>query len=130
MMRKEALLSVGGYRKVVVDAEDCDLWLQIAERVQLANLERVVIKYRFHSNQVTVRKCRQQALSTLAARIAADFRRSGRPDPLHSVSEITPELLSALGATTTAQDSALAERYLWSIRNMCNTGHFQKRPNY
>jgi hypothetical protein len=124
LMRKNVLTSVGGYRKLLIDAEDCDLWLRIADRAQLANLEAVVLKYRFHPHQVTARKSRQQALSTLAAHVAAEFRRNGQPDPLESVVEITSDVLSGLGVSVRTQESAVAGRYLWSIRNLCNSGQY------
>lgn len=122
LMRKNVLTSVGGYRKLLIDAEDCDLWLRIADRAQLANLQAVVLKYRFHPYQVTARKPRQQALSTLAAHVAAEFRRNGQPDPLGSVEEITPDVLRGLGVSMRTQELAVASRYLWNIRNMCNSG--------
>src|SRR5579872_4675255 len=53
MMRKEVFLAVGGYREVVVDAEDFDLWTRIADKHKLANLAQVVLKYRRHPHQVS-----------------------------------------------------------------------------
>lgn len=124
LMRKSVLESVGGYRKQVIDAEDCDLWLRIAEHSQLANLKTVVLKYRLHPCQVSSTKCRQQALSTLAAHVAADFRRNGKPDPLDSVLEITPDVLVALGVSEQTQEAAVAGRYVWNIRSMCDSGQY------
>jgi glycosyltransferase involved in cell wall biosynthesis len=124
LMRKSVLESVAGYRKQVIDAEDCDLWLRIAERSELANLETVVLKYRIHPCQVSSTKCRQQALSTLAAHVAAEFRRNGQPDPLDSIAEVTPEVLAALGVSEQTQESAVASRYVWNIRSMCDSGQY------
>lgn len=124
LMRKSVIESVGGYRKQVIDAEDCDLWLRIAEHSQLANLEMVVLKYRLHPCQVSSKKCRQQALSTLAAHVAAEFRRNGQPDPLDSIEEITPDVLTALGVSVQVQESAIAGSYLWIIRRMCDSGQY------
>jgi len=124
LMRKDVLISVGGYRKVVVDAEDYDLWLRMAERCQLANLGSVLLKYRLHSCQVTVRKFRQTALSSLAARAAAASRRDGNSDPLESCTEITPAVLVGLGVNEATQWAAVLGRYLWSIRTMCDTGEY------
>src|SRR5205085_12104446 len=66
LMRRDAFVAVHGYRNVVLDAEDYDLWLRMADRYQLANLPAVILKYRMHANQVSVRKCAQQAFSCLA----------------------------------------------------------------
>jgi hypothetical protein len=123
-IRKDILTLVGGYRSVVVDAEDYDLWLRIADRCQLANLEGVLLQYRLHPYQVTVRKHRQTALSSLAAQAAADSRRAGKADPLESVAEITPALLVELGVNEAAQGAAVVGRYIWSIRTMCDIGEY------
>lgn len=122
LMRKDVFVSVGGYRKAVFGAEDYDLWLRVAEHCQLANLDSVVLKYRCHSCQVTVSKIRQLAFSTLAARAAAALRRNGIPDPLDSIFEITPEVLTGFGVSESMQQAALARRYLWSIRMLYNNG--------
>ena len=81
----------------MVDAEDHGLWLRIAERFQMANLGAVVLI--LYPGQVTARKCAQVALSGLAARAAALSRRSGRPDPLDSITETTPAVLKELGVS-------------------------------
>jgi glycosyltransferase involved in cell wall biosynthesis len=122
-IRKEVFDSVGGYRKVG-DAEDYDLWLRIADKSELANLDAVVLKYRIHPYQVSVRKCRRQALGTIAARAAALSRRNGNPDPLDLIGEITPAALAALGASETMQATTLARGYLSCIRNMVNAGEY------
>lgn len=124
VIRQEVFAAVGGYRKVVVDAEDYDLWLRISERWGPANLELVVLKYRLHPWQVTVRKCRTMGASSLAARAAATARRKGDPDPLERVSEITPAVLSGMGVDAAAQEAAVAGRYLWAIRSMYHTRQY------
>jgi cellulose synthase/poly-beta-1,6-N-acetylglucosamine synthase-like glycosyltransferase len=127
-IRKAAVIAAGGYRNVV-DAEDYDLWLRIAEHHPLANLPDVLLKYRLHLGQVSVARCRSQALGTVAARAAASARRSGKPDPLDSVGEITPALLARLGVSKTAQHTALARGYLSAIRNMCDAGEYTHALN-
>ena len=124
MMRTDAYAAVGGYRKVMVDAEDYDLWLQIADGNQLANLPDVVLKYRRHAAQVSVRKCSQQSLSSTIARAAALHRRTGRPDGLNGLSEITPAVLESLGVTDVSRQSALARGYLTSIQSMSEVGEY------
>src|SRR6266850_2586355 len=122
LLRTQAFVSVGGYRPAFAPAEDYDLWLRIGERFQLANLEQVVLKYRIHPNQVSQRKLRQQTLSFLAARATASSRRNGNPDPLNSVTEITPAVLAGLGVTESAVQRALAYAYMLWIRNSTLTG--------
>jgi hypothetical protein len=129
LMRRDVFVSVGGYRKVVVDAEDYDLWLRIAERSRLANLKAVILKYRLHRAQVSVRKCRQEALSGLAARTAAALRRSGKPDPLESLREINPSTLSAIGVSQATQGAAIAMEALRCVRNMYKVGEYSIAVN-
>ena len=124
LMRKDIFVSVGGYRKVVVDAEDYDLWLRLAEHCKLANVEVPVLKYRRHLCQVSVTKFRQQALSNLVARTAALSRGTGKPDPLNSVGEITPMVLSQLGITETMQMGAVARAYLTCINSLCDAAEY------
>lgn len=124
VMRKAALIRVGGYRNVA-HAEDYDLWLRVADHFQMANLPEVLLKYRIHPAQVSVTWCRKQALGTAAARVAAIARRNGNPDPLDSVAEITPEVLTRLGVTEAMQQTTLARAYLSTVRNMCDSGEYR-----
>jgi hypothetical protein len=124
LMQKEVFASVGGYRSAMVHAEDYDLWLRIADRFQLANLDAVVLKYRVHPNQVSVRRCGQQALSNLAARIAASSRRNGDPEPFDSAEEITPKMLAGLGVSEAKQQTLVVRGCLSCIRSMCDAGEY------
>lgn len=124
LMRRDAFVAVGGYRPPFASAEDYDMWLRMAERFQIANLKQVVVKYRIHPFQLSMRKQTQQTLGVLAARVAASSRRNGIPDPLDSVREITPEGLVALGVTQAEQQRELfSERGRW-IHNMCMAGEY------
>ena len=118
VIRKEAFLSVGGYRILFVDAEDHELWLRIAERWRLANLEAVVVKYRIHADQASCQKPRQQTLSALAAHAFASLRRNGSPEPLISEERITSEVLARLGVDQAAQQRALEGTYAYLIELM------------
>ncbi len=118
LFRKDIFVSAGGYRKVLVDAEDYDLWLRMAERSQLANLEAVVLKYRRHPAQVSIQSFRQQSLSNLAARLSAALRRSGKPDELGTVREVTPAVLGRLGVGEAALQAAVARAHLTAAQSM------------
>lgn len=64
MMRRSALLQIGGYDVSLMPAEDVDLWLKLGEIGKLANLPVPVLKYRLHSKSVSAQSCtfqRQQA---------------------------------------------------------------------
>lgn len=124
LLRREIFVWAGGYRRVVVDAEDYDLWLRIADHFQLANLEVVVLRYRIHPHQVSMRKKAQQTLCILAAQVAASSRRNGIPDPLNGVEEITPVVLAGWGMTEARQQSELAADCANWIRNMTSAGEY------
>jgi len=115
MMRKEVAIACGGYRKVFLDADDYDLWLRMSERIQLANLEQPILRYRVHSKQASIVNSRHQMLCVLAARIAAAVRRQGRPDPFSEVEQITPELLRKLGVTAAEIEDCLQASHRNSV---------------
>jgi Glycosyl transferase family 2 len=100
MMRKDVVLASGGYRKALLDADDYDLWLRMAERTRLANLDEVVLRYRIHANQVSIRDSMHQVECVFAARAAASLRSRGAPDPLWQVQEVSPGILETLGVST------------------------------
>lgn len=118
VMRAQAFRSVGGYRKAFAEAEDYDLWLRLADGFRLANLEAVVLRYRRHQGQVSVRKFKQQQLSNLAARTSALARMCGRPDPFDQIEDVTPTVLTSLGVSQERQHAAVVRGYLTCIRSM------------
>ena len=124
LMRRDAFVGVGGYRSPFAPAEDYDLWLRMAEHFQLGNLRQVVLKYRIHPYQLSMRKRTQQTLGMLGAQVSASSRRSGFPDPLTRVKEITPEVLATLGVTRARQQSVLVSHHRQWIRHMCMAGEY------
>ena len=122
MVSLDAFLGVGGYRSPFVVAQDYDLWLRMSEHYEIANLRQVVLQYRIHPYQVSLLKQTQQTLNVLAARASSEARRSGRSDPLDGVKEITPDLVSRLGVSSSKlQNELVLNRRLW-IRNICMAG--------
>ena len=122
VMRTEAFASVGGYRAAFVCAHDYDLELRIAERFECANLKQVLLKYRVHPQQISMRRRREQSLCILAAQSSAMARRIGNPDPLNSLQAITIETLATLGVTpATLERLSVTECCQW-IRNMSFAG--------
>ncbi len=87
VMRRDAVLGVGGYRAQFRDAEDYDLWLRLARRHDLANLPEVLLHYRRHANQSALARLEQQALSSMAAVACDQVRAAGRPDPAEQLTE-------------------------------------------
>jgi len=122
LIRNAAFKTVGGYRKAFAFAHDYDLGVRLAERFECANLEQVVLKYRIHPGQVSLRKQKQQTLCRLAAQASVPFRRSGKPDPLDGAGEITPATLVALGVPEARQRNILAADGRNWIRSMVAAG--------
>jgi Glycosyl transferase family 2 len=59
MIRRDALLEVGGYRQETYPAEDLDLWLRLAEIGQLANLPEVLLQYRMLPQSISGQAARE-----------------------------------------------------------------------
>jgi glycosyltransferase involved in cell wall biosynthesis len=76
MMRKNAVLAVGGYRKEFQWAEDLDLFLRLAETAKLANLPDVLLQYRQHPDSVNRTKQNEQVRVITAVVHEAHKRRS------------------------------------------------------
>ena len=129
VMRREAYVRVGGYRAPFTQSDDYDLWLRISEHYQCANLKQIVLKYRVHAQQLSVRKRKDQVLCSLAARAAASLRRGGKVDPLDSAKQVTPELLAAMGVTEAAQMREFLADYRGYIRNMFDSGGYVTVPD-
>lgn len=65
--RKSIITEVGGYRSFFKHAEDLDLWNRVLRFHKIANLPQVIIKYRQHSNQVSVKNNLAQLNKTVEA---------------------------------------------------------------
>ena len=108
VMRRDVVLSLGGYRAPFPAAEDYDLWLRVMEQHQIANLPDVILRYRIGGSQESVLRAEQQIISGLAARLCHRERMAGRPDPLEgSASPITREGLTSYGMDDRKIDDVL-----------------------
>lgn len=119
LVRREAFARAGGYRAAFAPAEDYDLWMRIAEHSQCANLSQVVLKYRIHPHQVSMRMRKQQSLGILGTQASAALRKHQKPDVFDSVAEITPDLLVSLGVTEVKQQNEFVAEYRQWLRHMC-----------
>jgi glycosyltransferase involved in cell wall biosynthesis len=125
LVRTEVFAHVGGYRPLLTHAEDYDLALRISEQFQCANLSKVIVKYRIHPNQVSLKGRKQQTLCKLAAQASAVSRRMAHMDPLNAVNEITPSVLAKMGVIETEQRAHIyAERRHW-ISHMSKAGEYR-----
>jgi glycosyltransferase involved in cell wall biosynthesis len=78
MIRRDALLRVGGYDESFLVAQDLDLWLRLGEIGHLACLPDVLLYYRMHENSISERKQSQQVANMRRA-VEAAARRRGVP---------------------------------------------------
>jgi hypothetical protein len=124
LILREAFERVGGYREPSAPSDDYDLWLRISEYYQCANLKQVVLNYRIHPQQLSLRKRKQQILCLLAAQASASLRAAGKPDPLNSVKQLTPAVLSGMGVSETRQKTSLAEGYFHWIKQIYAAGEY------
>jgi hypothetical protein len=124
LMRKDAYLQVGGYRLLFAQAEDYDLFLRMSEHFQCANLKQVLVQYRIHPQQLSLRTRRKQTIAKLSAQGAAATRQRQNVDPLESVQELSEELLPKLGISPARLQAELFAEYRNWIRNMCAAGEY------
>lgn len=83
IIRKEAILRVGGYRAEYPHAEDIDLFLRLAEVGRLANLPDVLLDYRQHPSSIGYRHARTQQESARRA-VSDAYLRRGLREPVAS----------------------------------------------
>jgi glycosyltransferase involved in cell wall biosynthesis len=124
MMRKDAFDATEGYRRPFLHAEEYDLWLRMAERVELANLPDVLVYYRIHARQVTVRNLRRQVLSALAAQAAARIRRETGQEPSLPADGVNAHSLVNLAVSRTRVTDELINGYLGWADLMSAAGEY------
>ena len=84
LMRKDAVLAVGGYDGTLWPAEDYDLWTRIGGR--LANLPDVLYDYREHASTSTL------AAQDAQGRVVADALWASAPPPRRTPPEVARSL--------------------------------------
>ncbi len=98
LARREALVSVGGYR-YVFHSEDADLYWRLSNVGRLANVVDVLGEYRIHDGSVSAKSVvngRVQAIEGQRAALSERRRRDGRADLA-----FPPEALAAYHAAET-----------------------------
>ena len=97
VMRRDAVLAVGGYRRAFAQCEDYDLWLRLCERHDLINVADPLLRYRQHPGQLEWLEVEQRAYSVMGAQLAAQRRRSGLPELTDGVQRVARSYLQAAG---------------------------------
>jgi glycosyltransferase involved in cell wall biosynthesis len=70
ILRKNNILSIGGYRAAFKNAEDYDLWLRVSKVGRLANIPEPLIRYRFSVDGMTLGKKWQQLYYVYLAQLS------------------------------------------------------------
>lgn len=78
VVRRAAIVRVGGYRAGSYPAEDLDLWMRLSREGSLANLPMPLLRYRRHGSAVSFTHADEQALRAHEL-VAAERRRQGLP---------------------------------------------------
>jgi hypothetical protein len=83
MFRRCVVHNCGGFRPEAHPAEDYDLWLRIIEQYEVANLPAILVRYRIHPEQMSLRKIALQRMAADRCRFAAleRCRQTGRAPP-------------------------------------------------
>lgn len=80
MMRRQAVLAIGGYRTQYNKVEDLDLFLRLAEQGRLANLPDVLLSFRQHFTSTCVQFSDTQSRLKLDV-VKEAYQRRGIPIP-------------------------------------------------
>jgi hypothetical protein len=95
LMRRDAMVQLGGYREVCRHAEDLDLLLRAAEVGELHNLDTVSLLYRQHASSIGYAKHKEQVLATQLAVSEACRRRGIRPTEFGRTNEPIAQTVSS-----------------------------------
>lgn len=99
MMRRGAVLKIGGYRKAFSHAEDYDLWLRMNDLgYAIANLPQPLLNYRVHGANVSEVHWQAQGRGSILAHLAHRVRKAGLPDPFEGIETIDAELIRPVPA--------------------------------
>ncbi len=79
---RELVDSLGGYRHRAGMAEDWDLWLRIALKKEIKNINEPLVKIRLHDRQVSKKFYKNQAYDTRIIVIANLLKTKKRYDPI------------------------------------------------
>lgn len=82
MIRREAVVAAGGYRREFQLAEDFDLWLRLLDVGRLYNLPEVLLKYRIHPTSLTSSRWAECVQATRNALLQACERRGVGVPPI------------------------------------------------
>jgi len=117
MFRRDALVSVGGYRKECELAEDVDVYLRLAEVGRLANLPDVLLRYRRHFTSVTASRQTEHG-EALRRGLQSAYRRRGVPPPAEEPLRLRRQVRDATRQEMRRYwvEQALQAGHVWTAR--------------
>lgn len=122
LMRREIFEKITPYRKAFAHAEDYDLWLRVSEFADLANIPDVVLCYRHHNENISIRRVTEQLIAACAAGRAAEIRRRGEPDPTNEIVLADRDCLNMLGMSISEIDDVIVDGLLTFSRESIKAG--------
>ena len=97
MLRRDAVLLAGGYRKPFLYCEDYDLWLRISELgFGIANMSQALLNYRWHGSNTSDIHYEIQELGALIAIVSHRMRKAGLPDPVVGDKQLSLEIFQSV----------------------------------
>lgn len=88
IMKRDAVLRVGGYHQAFTHCEDFDLWLRLANVTKLCSIPERLVLYRHWPNQVSTKYAYIQRVGAAVSLVAYKERAAGRPDPTDTLDEL------------------------------------------
>jgi hypothetical protein len=82
MFRRDAALSIGGYREQFLCSQDYDFFWRMSDRAASANLPEALYHYRYSAASVSANRAAEQARAHRAARLLAAARHRGEPEDI------------------------------------------------
>lgn len=127
LVRRDAVLAIGGYRRAYRHAEDYDLWLRLIENVRFANLAEDLVAYRVYPDQVSTRHVVEQTINAAIGWQAYCERKAGRRDPTEGLVQMPPlEQLDDLFGRAGIADYVrrrVVDRVLYSVDALAGDGY-------
>jgi glycosyltransferase involved in cell wall biosynthesis len=127
MMRRDVVLSVGGYHAAFKHCEDFDLWLRLASVTKLCSIPERLLKYRHWPNQVSTKYAYVQQIGAAISYQAYLERIAGRPDRTEHLNELPPidqlDTLFGKPGMTDAAKAYVVPNMLYSIEALRGAGH-------
>jgi glycosyltransferase involved in cell wall biosynthesis len=90
IMRRDLVLSVGGYHAAFKHCEDFDLWLRLAGITKMCSLPERLVRYRHWPDQVSSKYAYIQQVGAAISYLAYLERAAGRTDPTEHLAELPP----------------------------------------